>query len=203
MSKDQDAKQQRLFEAAGPLFERFGYRKTSVEEICTAAGMSKRTFYELFRDKADLFMEITQDWMNRVAEELEEGLPDDMDPLGRLNALIDYYPKMITEHPSLRVIVEEPELWRNFSEKLDEIRFVQIGGILHTILKEGVSEGQFREMDTRIAIWLIFSLLDTVYLLLPSLMDLPGAMDNPALAEETKQFILSGLGAAPADDRRK
>lgn len=203
MSKDQDAKRQRLFEAAGPLFERFGYRKTTVEEICQAAGMSKRTFYELFSDKADLFMEITQAWMNQIAEEWEEGLPEDMDPLGRLNTLIDYYPKMITEHPSLRVIVEEPELWRNFSEKLDEIRFVQIGGTLHTILKEGVAEGQFRDMDTHIAIWLIFSLLDTVYLLMPALMDVPGAMDNPALAKETKQFILWGLGSAPADDRRK
>lgn len=203
MSKDQDSKRQRIFEAAGPLFERFGYKKTTVEEICQAAGMSKRTFYELFQDKADLFMEITQDGMNRAAEQWEEDLPPDMDPLGRLNSLIDYYPKMITEYPSFRVIIEEPDLWRKFSEKLDEIRFIQIGGTVHTILKEGVAEGQFREMDTHIAIWLIFSLLDTVYLLMPGLMDVPGALDNPALAEETKQFILWGLGAVPADDRRR
>ena len=48
-------KHTRLFEAAEPLFVRYGYRKTTVEEICRSAGVSKRTFYDLFRDKADFF----------------------------------------------------------------------------------------------------------------------------------------------------
>jgi len=44
------AKRGRFFSTAEPLFERFGYRKTTIEDVCRAAGMSKRTFYELFKD---------------------------------------------------------------------------------------------------------------------------------------------------------
>ncbi|MCK4772388.1 MAG: TetR/AcrR family transcriptional regulator [Candidatus Latescibacteria bacterium] len=202
MGDDLDQKRERLFEAAGPLFERFGYRKTTVEEICRAAGMSKKTFYELFNGKEHLFVEITTEMMNRTAEAWEAELPDGLDPLDRLYALLDLYVRIVREHPSLRVFFEDIDLIRIFGEKLDEIRLIQIGGPLHTILKDGQASGQFRPMDIRVASWLVFTLLDTVYLMLPSLMDMPGALDDPVLAEETKQFILRGLGAAPAEDRR-
>lgn len=203
MGSDLEQKKARFYSAAGPLFERYGYRKTTVEEVCLAAGMSKRTFYELFRDKADLFMAFTGDWMNRTAEQWESTLPEGLDPLQRLEALIDIYARMIREHPSIQVILEEPELMKLFSQKLDEIRFVQVGGTLHTILKDGVEQGRFRPVDTKLAVWLIFSLLDTVYLLFPLLMGAPGAASDTALAEETKQFILSGLGVSPNADRRQ
>lgn len=202
MSSDFDQKEQRLFTAAGPLFERFGYRKTSVEDICQAAGMSKRTFYEFFRDKADFFMAFTRDWLNRTAESWEETYPGDQNPLNRLDDLIDLYAEMIHRHPSIQVFMEEPELMRRFSQQLDEIRFTQIGGTLHTILKDGVAAGCFQPMDTRLVVWLIFTLLDAVYILFPTLMEVPSALDNRRLAEETRHFILRGLGVVPTADRR-
>ena len=69
MSDDVRQKQDRFYEAATPLFDRFGYRKTTVEEICRAAGMSKRTFYDLFDDKEHFFAELTMAGMNRAVEE--------------------------------------------------------------------------------------------------------------------------------------
>ncbi len=48
---------------------------------------------------------------------------------------------------------------------------------------------------------LIFALLDSVYVLFPGLMGIPGALDDPVLAEETKQFILKGLGVDPDRNR--
>jgi AcrR family transcriptional regulator len=201
MTDDIDRKRDRFSEAAAPLFERFGYRKTTVEEICRVAGMSKRTFYELFDDKEHFFIEITTAAMNRMAEAWEASLPAELDPLDRLSALIDLYETILREHPSMKVILEDMELMRIFGEKIDEVRLIQIGGPLHSILTAGQASGLFRTMDTGKAILLIFALLDSVYLLFPVITGIPGAIDDPELAAETKDFILRGLGVGPRNNR--
>ena len=46
--------------AAGQLFNKFGFRKVSVEEICQTAGLSKMTFYKHFKNKNELIKYIWQ-----------------------------------------------------------------------------------------------------------------------------------------------
>jgi AcrR family transcriptional regulator len=195
---DVDSKRRRFFEAAEPLFQRFGFRKTTVEEVCRAAGVSKRTFYDLFKDKEDLLMQLVEAVCNGMAVAWEATLSAGMSPLDRLHGFLDFYARMVREHPFLAVLVEDLELMRSFGEKTEEIRVSQMGGTLDGILRDGVAAGQFRPLDPRAALWVVFGLLDTVYLLMPKVMNAPGPLEDPALAEETKQFIVRGLGAVEA-----
>lgn len=190
-----DPKALRFFQAAEPLLERFGYRKTTVEAVCRAARMSKRTFYQLFDDKQDLLLKWLEATVNAMTESWEAGLPRDLDPLGRLHAFLDFYATMAREHPAMRVMFEDFELMRVFGERAGELRMVQMGGPLHRILREGVGAGQFRPLDPRAAMWVMFAVLDTMYLLMPRVMNAPGPLDDPVLASEIKQFIVRGLGA--------
>jgi AcrR family transcriptional regulator len=185
----------RFFEAAEPLFERFGYKKTTVEDVCRAAGMSKRTFYDLFKDKKDLLLQLMESVINRETDAWEGGLPPDLDPLGRLHSLLDFYSRMVRDHPFMSVFVEDFDLMRTFGARTEEIRLSRIGGTLDSIVQDGVKAGQFKELDRRAAIWLVFGLLDTVYLLIPTVMNAPGPLDDPVLAEESRRFIVRGLGA--------
>ena len=190
-----DPKALRFFQAAEPLLERFGYRKTTVEAVCRAAGMSKRTFYELFRDKQDLLLQWLETTVNEMTESWEASLPPDLDPLGRLYSFLDLYATIAREHPAMQMLFEDFELMRLFGERSEEIRMVQMGGPIDRILRDGVAAGQFRPLDPRAAMWVMFSILDTVYLLMPRVMNAPGPLDDPVLATETKQFIIRGLGA--------
>ena len=56
----------RILAAAETLFFRFGIRKTTIGDICQAAGISRMTFYHYFRDKS------------HVAEAVVNRLIDDM-----------------------------------------------------------------------------------------------------------------------------
>lgn len=49
---------EKIFSAAKDLFNKHGLKRISVEEICRVAGVSKRTFYKYYRDKASLVMYI-------------------------------------------------------------------------------------------------------------------------------------------------
>jgi len=189
------ANHRRFFKAAEPLFDRFGFKKTTVEDVCRAAGMSKRTFYDLFKDKQDLLLQLMEAVITQATDSWEAGLPPDLDPLGRLHSLLDFYSKMVREHPVMSLVVEDFTLMRLFGERTEEIRLSRIGGTLDTIFQDGVAAGQFRPLDRRAAIWLVFGLLDTVYLLIPRVMNAPGPLEDPILAEETRRFIVRGLGA--------
>ena len=189
------ANHKRFFEAAEPLFERFGFKKTTVEDVCRAAGMSKRTFYDLFKDKQDLLLQLFEAVITQTTNDWEAGLPPELDPLGRLHSMLDFYAAMIRDHPAMKVLVEDLSLMRLFGERTEEIKVSRLGGTLDTIFRDGVAAGQFKPLDRRAAIWLVFGLLDTMYLLIPSVMNAPGPLEDPVLAEETRRFIIRGLGA--------
>ena len=99
----------------------------------------------------------------------------------------------------MRVSVEDIELMRLFGAQLDRIRLAQLGGPVDRILKDGMAAGQFRRLDPEAAMWVMFGLLDTVYLLTPHVMGAPGPLEDPHLANETRQFIVGGLGAIRGD----
>lgn len=184
----------RFFEAAEPLFDRFGFKKTTVEDVCRAAGMSKRTFYDLFKDKQDLLLQMVESVINRITAEWEAGLDEDLNPVQRLDSMLDLYVRMVSKHPFLQVLIEDLDLMRRFGEHAEEIKMSRIGGSLDLILEEGVAAGLFRPLDRRVALWLVFGLLDTVYMLIPRVMNQPGPLEDPVLAAETKRFIMRGLG---------
>lgn len=55
----------KLLEAGKTLFLKYGYRKVTVEEICTEAGISKMTFYRFFDNKISL----VECMINELADE--------------------------------------------------------------------------------------------------------------------------------------
>jgi TetR/AcrR family transcriptional regulator, regulator of autoinduction and epiphytic fitness len=55
-----DARQRRLLDAAASVFMRFGFRKTSMEDVARAAGVSRQGLYLHFATKEDLFRAAVQ-----------------------------------------------------------------------------------------------------------------------------------------------
>lgn len=60
----------RLIEQGRKLFQTYGVRKTNVEELTQAAGISKGAFYSFYPSKEELFMDILEE----VEEEVRGGL---------------------------------------------------------------------------------------------------------------------------------
>src|SRR5476651_2699335 len=57
---------ERILEAATDLFLAEGYGSTSIEAVAARAGISKRTFYDRFNDKAALFAAV----VHRIIEHI-------------------------------------------------------------------------------------------------------------------------------------
>ena len=56
----------KLFEAAGKFASTLGMRKTTVDDLCAHAGISKGAFYKFYDSKEALFFEILELWHTRI-----------------------------------------------------------------------------------------------------------------------------------------
>lgn len=87
-----------------------GYAKTVVADVLARAGVSRATFYELFRDKDDCFR-ATYEWAaSTVASALAEMAKrlraerrgrEDYDPIEQVDRLLDAYLHLLAGAPSL------------------------------------------------------------------------------------------------------
>lgn len=58
MIGDQDTKQAKILTAAMDVFARYGFRRTSMDDIAQAAGVSRPALYQDFSNKRDIFRAI-------------------------------------------------------------------------------------------------------------------------------------------------
>lgn len=103
----------RLLQAATDAVAELGYVKTTVADILGRAGVSRATFYQLFRDKEDCFLAAYKNDADFVAavmtvqlEQLRAG--GDMAPLERLDSVLNVYLTALQTAPALaRVFLVE------------------------------------------------------------------------------------------------
>jgi TetR/AcrR family transcriptional regulator, regulator of autoinduction and epiphytic fitness len=85
------AKPNAILLAALELFTRYGYRKTSIDDIAQAAQVAKRTVYLHFENKAAVFLAILEYLADQVRERYVAAERMDGTAVDRLTGLLDAY----------------------------------------------------------------------------------------------------------------
>lgn len=76
-----DSRREALLEAAVGVFARYGFRKTSMDEVARAAGVSRQGLYLLFADKEELFRKALTHKLTRQLSAAVAALSTTRDPL--------------------------------------------------------------------------------------------------------------------------
>jgi AcrR family transcriptional regulator len=74
--------------AAQDLFRKFGYHKTSVNEIAKKAKIAKATIYKYFESKEDVLHALLMDYIKVSVDEIIHNYHNDMDEEAHLTSLI-------------------------------------------------------------------------------------------------------------------
>lgn len=69
-----DPRQSAILGAAWQCFAAYGFRKTSMDDIARAAGMSRPALYQHYRNKEDVFRRLAQHYYDRAADALANAL---------------------------------------------------------------------------------------------------------------------------------
>ena len=155
-------KHHQIMTAAAALFARQGYRKTTVDEIVAAAGISKGLFYHYFENKKTLYIALYNAYVDIFSRCLREQVntaePDFFERLRQLTRLrIDF----ITAYPSLWDFLyaayyeEHPDVLPAIKAKnealLQNSHAGSAAGIDWSRLKKGLSPDRAIELITWVA----------------------------------------------------
>lgn len=106
---DRQAIRRSLVDAGKKSFVRFGIRKTNVENLATAAGIAKGTFYHFFDSKEDLCMEIFNDEEAEMRARIESILARYDDAADALQGVITYALDFVRNDSLLKALRETGE----------------------------------------------------------------------------------------------
>src|SRR5690606_37864829 len=83
------ATRERILGAAFVRFARYGFRRTSMEDIAAEAGVSRAALYLQFRNKEEIFKSLAQDLQDRALARAGEALAADGPLAERVRAAIE------------------------------------------------------------------------------------------------------------------
>lgn len=136
----------KIIEATIEVFNRKGIKFT-MDDIAAELGMSKKTIYNTFRDKQDLFLSTVDYCFDKIKESEKEVLEDDsLATLDKLRKLLGVMPegyKDISFEKLSILKTRYPKIFAKVQERLET-------GWESTIMliNQGIKEGVIRDVDT-------------------------------------------------------
>jgi AcrR family transcriptional regulator len=114
-------KKNQIIEAAEQLFHRFGYGKTSLDDIAREAGLGKGTIYYYFESKEEIFFEVAQHHSDEFYISLRSRIADQKSFKDKFAYAISQPIKLVYEHaPILMDVIKN--LPDNYLQRLEEFR---------------------------------------------------------------------------------
>jgi AcrR family transcriptional regulator len=149
LKKDQN--RENILKIAREIFSKYGFKKTTLDDIANAVRKGKSSLYYYFESKEDLFQAVIMKEVDILAHELEIVINRNTDPIDKLR---DYILTKLTTFRSLANFYHAIEndvtavgfindVKRRY--ELDEIRMIK------RILIEGVRKNEFEIYDFNLA----------------------------------------------------
>ncbi|GAB1451590.1 hypothetical protein MASR2M47_16460 [Draconibacterium sp.] len=149
LKKDQN--RENILKIAREIFSKYGFKKTTLDDIANAVRKGKSSLYYYFESKEDLFQAVIMKEVDILAHELEIVINRNTDPIDKLR---DYILTKLTTFRSLANFyhaiendVTAVDFINDVKRKyeLDEIRMIK------RILIEGVRKNEFEIYDFNLA----------------------------------------------------
>lgn len=141
-----------IISAATEIFSRYGFKKTSMEDIARALRMGKSSIYYYFKGKVEIFQAVVDreaDLLRvKVNEILESGLP----VTEKLRSYVKMRMDLIKQLSNYMEILKNDdlmnlELTEKFRKKYDDEEIT----IVKLMLEEGINKNQFKVKDLNLS----------------------------------------------------
>lgn len=141
----QDDVRQSLLDAAREIFSRYGYNKTTVDDIAKAARKGKSTFYYYYKSKEEIFQDVIEKEAQIFKLNLIESISAEVGPIEkiknyistRLNTfknLINFYSALRNENQEHFAFIERTRE-KYDSEQVNIIKMILLEGIKNEIIE--------------------------------------------------------------------
>ena len=148
--EERKMRQNRILTGALEVFKTRGLENATMEEIAEKSGFGKATLYYYFQSKEEVFSAILENGWLMLWSNLEPVIADGSSPRQTFVNVLLKTAETIRSRPGLfeflfnapQKITFETEPWKKYQNR--------IYSILQSLLEDGVKEGEFPEIDTKL-----------------------------------------------------
>ena|SRR5258708_944658 len=134
------------------LFAKRGVSNTSLDDVATAAGVTKGAIYWHFRNKDELFQAILDRIRSRWHDRVLAPVTKASNPRVRLDRLFDSYAQLVDETPEICLFLQQTLLDTQNKRCFESVTkvFEQTTAFIERILDDGKRDGCFhKSLDSR------------------------------------------------------
>jgi TetR/AcrR family transcriptional regulator, cholesterol catabolism regulator len=163
--EEQLHRRREIFNASVNLFLEKGFPETSMREIAEAAGMGKSSLYDYFNTKDDILLFIFEEVVSTMIERAQAIAGLSIPPEARITRIMDMQLDYLQENNSLMWLLSaEARRLKPESQQRVHVRRYAFQDLMRSIIEEGISRGDFRQVDTLLAARLMIdSLVSVLY----------------------------------------
>lgn len=135
---------ERILGKANELFNRFGFRRVTMDDIALKAGMSKKTIYQSFVNKDELVDGVVEEHINKSVATCEENCCKAENAVHEIFLNIDMIQDLMSEmNPAIYEDMEKffPTVFVKFFHHKNTYIFKKV----QNNLEKGIAEGLFRK----------------------------------------------------------
>ena len=158
-----DEKREQILIGAEKLFTRYGYLKTTMDDIAEIAGLKKASLYYYYNSKDAIFRDVIMKEINNFIIEAKNKIDSINDPIEKVLSFcfyrLDYFQQFINLHNLSIHIIKEAE---PYIKKLHKDFIQREINYLKSLLDEGVKLKIFKNCDTEKIATLILDINDAL-----------------------------------------
>ncbi|MCK5213818.1 MAG: TetR/AcrR family transcriptional regulator [Candidatus Omnitrophica bacterium] len=156
-----EKRQAEILDAAGIVFSKYGFAKTTIDRIASQAGLGKGTVYQYFKSKKELFLLVGRNGMDRLKDTVLVEIEKEADPIKQIEIAIKAYLLFFQENSKLAGIFmqEQGEFRRETQKRYFEHYYGHID-MMRKIFKKAVKKGLLKDVDVENLNNILISLLN-------------------------------------------
>jgi AcrR family transcriptional regulator len=145
-----ELKRQKILNAASDCFARFGYDKTTLEDIGKAVGLNKASLYYYYKNKESLFCDVIIQEAEIFLQELQKKVRGSRTSESRIvsyfNERLNYYKNVVNLHNlSLDAIRKVDPIFQD----IYQVILIKEAEFLSGLIKEGQETGEFVKSESQ------------------------------------------------------
>lgn len=143
---------EQIVEAARQIFSRFGFKKTTMDEIAQAVSKGKSSIYYYFQSKEDIYKAVIEKEASLIRDELTKAIAQANDPVEKLKAYVAVRMRTFQAMANFYEAIKNEFLTNlDFVNKIREKYDKEEVQMVENVLKEGLIRNEFIIEDTEFA----------------------------------------------------
>lgn len=181
-----------IVKSAAGVFAKFGFKKTTVDDIAQVLRKGKSSIYYYFNSKEDIFKAVVEKEADSLRAKIEEIMASEMDTIEKIRAYVETRMLSVKVMSNYHTFVNDNDVSNlDLIEKLRVKYDTEELIIIKMLLKEGMENGQFKIKDIELSSIALFTAMKGLEF--PLFIKSPKAHNLLTIIDDMLDILFYGL----------